>query len=132
MRIGIVEDDDLYAEFLQEELKGEFPEATIHRVDHPFGAKAFCRPEFIVYDLGSIGSTMGGAHAVMSPVLSLGELFPGAIFIIVSALDWLVHETIEEIRQENPDLVIESGAGNDRIEGIAKAIRKHSAERSAV
>lgn len=102
LTIWVCEDDDTLWEFQKEELKENFPKASVKFfLGAGNAAQATGSPDFILIDVGGLGAMGGGAvPTARANVEGLSGLHPGAIFIINSALSTYAEYVYDELKPE--------------------------------
>jgi len=97
--IWVCEDDESLWEYQEELLKDRFPKASIRFfLNAGYAAQAIGSPDFILIDVGGLMSL--GCDVVSLTrcnVEGLADLYPGAIFIINSAIGVFAKDTYDEL-----------------------------------
>lgn len=100
LRIWILEDDESTWDHEKEMVLERFPKAQLKFFENAgFAARSTGSPDFIVMDLGGASSLGCDMLSLAAHNLeALAEKFPGAIFILFSALGGLAEEAIQELK----------------------------------
>ena len=124
--IWVCEDDESLWEYQKECLKEHFPRASIKFFPNAgYATQVTGSPDFILIDVGGVMSL--GCDVISLQrcnVEGLADLYPGAIFIINSAIGILAKDVFDELKSEI-QAVAQWCDGCNMDQDIINAIKKY-------
>lgn len=101
MEIWVCEDDKSLWEFEKEAIKDRFSKASIKFFLNPgCAAQETGNPNFIIIDVGGVMAGYDIISLCRYNVEGLSNMFPGAIFIIYSAIGIYAKDVFDELKSE--------------------------------
>jgi len=123
--IWVCEDGESLWGYQKEVLKENFPKATVKFFLNPgYAAQVTGSPDFILIDVGGIDLGCDMISLTRYNVEGLSELYPGAIFIINSAIGIYAKEVYEELKSECQSVTIWAD-GCNMDESICAIIKEY-------
>lgn len=124
--IWVCEDDESLWEYQKECLKEHFPKASVKFfLNAGYATQITGSPDFILIDVGGIMSL--GCDVISLQrynIEGLADLYPGAIFIVNSAIGILAKDVFDELKSEI-QAVTQWCDGCNMDEDIINAIKKY-------
>lgn len=101
MQIWMCEDDETLWESQREAFEDRFPKATIKFfLNAGYAAHETGSPDFIIIDVGGVMAGVDTISLCRYNVEGLSNLYPGAIFIVTSAIGVLAEDVYDELKPE--------------------------------